>query len=459
MNTISFSYRRIFLVGLGFFSISVVWQLYNSFMPLMLGDFIESKAVRGFIMGLDNIANIFLIPVIGAWSDRIVNRGYGKRLPFLWAGMPAASLFLMLMPNYTSLWMLILTDIGFLLAMTLFRSPTVSMMPDVTPEAERSQANGIINFMGGVGALIALFVLGPLYDVEKSVPFYTGSAILLAAVLVLTVYLRRLYAQSSAPGSGKAGSSREASGEWADAGSETAVSGNRTAVTGSEPVFSRNETAGAGGEPAEAREGAPWTALLKEVRRIMTGRSHTTLVFTLLAIFFWFVGYSAVEAQFTTYAVEYLGLTEGDASLTLGFFSLTFIVFSIPSGMLARKWGRVRTIRYGIAGLIIAFALMFLIRDLAGIRAVMLFGGLFWALVNIHSYPMIVQHAPEGKLGLYTGVYYLFSSVAASIGPFLLGGVMDLFGYPALFAGALIAIGAAWWCMRRADVQPGVVQP
>lgn len=397
-----FDYRRIFVIGLGFFSISIVWQLYNSFMPLMLGDFIESKMIRGFIMGIDNIANIFLIPVIGAWSDRVLDRGYGKRLPFLWVGMPIAALFMLVMPHYTSLWTLILIDIGFLLAMTLFRSPTVALMPDVTPESHRSQANGIINFMGGIGALITLFMLSPLYDTDKLLPFYIGGGFLLAVIVILTLYLRKLHAK---------------------------------------PVL-RPDTAPPEAEPALKQ-------LFAEVRTIFTSKQHAPILYTLLAIFFWFIGYSAVEAQFTTYGVEFLGLKEGVASLTLGFFSLTFIIFAIPSGWIGKRWGRPRTIQYGIIGLVAMFILLFFIRDLLLIRIVMLLGGLCWALINIHSYPMIVKHATGAKIGLYTGIYYFFSSIAAAIGPFLLGGVMDAFGYPALFIGASLALVAALWCMRK----------
>lgn len=399
-----FSYRRIFVIGLGFFSISIVWQLYNSFMPLMLGDFIESKMLRGMIMGLDNLANIFLIPIIGAWSDRMANRGYGQRMPFLWVGMPLAALFLFIMPHYMNLWSLILIDIGFLLMMTLFRSPTVALMPDLTPETRRSQANGIVNFMGGVGALITLFLLSPLYDQDQAMPFYIGGAVLLVVIIVLTLYLRKLYASSP-------------------------ESVNEASSTSAE-------------EPA-------LKALFKETRQIFSYKEHFLIRYALLAIFFWFIAFSSVEAQFTTYGVEFLGLSEGIASLTLGFFSLSFILFSIPSGLLAQKMGRTQVIQTGIIGMFLLFILLFFLRDVILIRVAMLVGGLFCAFINIHIYPVIVQHAPQSGIGLYTGIYYIFSSVSAAIGPFLLGGVMDVFGYPALFIGANVALIAAFWCIRK----------
>src|SRR5690554_3715838 len=45
-----------------------------------------------------------------------------------------------------------------LVAMASFRSPTVALMPDITPKPFRSQANAIVNLAGGAGAGIAFFI-------------------------------------------------------------------------------------------------------------------------------------------------------------------------------------------------------------------------------------------------------------------------------------------------------------
>ncbi len=71
----------------------------------------------------------------------------------------------------------------------------------------------------------------------------------------------------------------------------------------------------------------------------------------LLAVFAWFVGYSAIETFFTSYGTFRLGVSESTAALLLGFFSVTFIAFSIPGGMLAERWGRRRTILTGLVAL------------------------------------------------------------------------------------------------------------
>lgn len=379
-----FSYNRIFVVGLGFFTISIAWQIYNAFMPLMLGEFIESKALRGMIMGLDNFANLLLIPIIGAWSDRL-HTSYGKRLPFLMVGMPLAAIFLFLMPNYHNLWTLIAIDIGFLLAMTLFRAPTVSLMPDITPSEKRSQANGIINFMGGVGALVALFGLAQIHKQNEALPFYIVAVIMLLVIITFVLVLKRIVPVTS------------------DKGDEGTSSGG----------------------------------LIQGLREIFTSQDRS-IIYLLLAIFFWFLGYSGVEAQFTTYGVESLGLLEGDAATLLGVFSLTFIIFAIPSGFLARFWGRKRTIQIGILGLSIVFVILFFVSNILLMQIFLLVGGMCWALINIHSYPMVVDMTTETKIGLYTGIYYLFSSLSQMAGPFLVGLFMDLLGNQFMFISSML---------------------
>src|SRR5690625_4535969 len=86
----AFSYGKILAIGSGFLALTLVWTVYKTYMPLLLGDFIESRAIRGRIMGLDNSMAIILIPVIGAWSDRLKSP-LGGTPPFIVIGMPIAA--------------------------------------------------------------------------------------------------------------------------------------------------------------------------------------------------------------------------------------------------------------------------------------------------------------------------------------------------------------------------------
>ncbi len=66
------NYGKTFLLGFGFFGVSVIWGVYNAFVPLFLANkFGLSPVWIGFFMTLDNIAALLIQPPVGAWSDRL----------------------------------------------------------------------------------------------------------------------------------------------------------------------------------------------------------------------------------------------------------------------------------------------------------------------------------------------------------------------------------------------------
>ena len=92
------------------------------------------------------------------------------------------------------------------------------------------------------------------------------------------------------------------------------------------------------------------------------------------------------------------------------------------------------------------------------LRGLLLVAGGAWALININSYPMVIDMTTANKIGTYTGLYYLFSSLAAVGGPLLLGGLIDLLntiaksgtlGYGSLFAFGFVSFALALLCMSR----------
>jgi MFS family permease len=58
--------------------------------------------------------------------------------------------------------------------------------------------------------------------------------------------------------------------------------------------------------------------------------------------------------------------------------------------------------------------------------------------------PIRRQHGRPGKTGAYTGLYYLFSSLAAIASPPLVGLLFDRLGYGILFKYALAGFVLAW---------------
>ena len=78
--------KRTLLVGFAFFLICVFWQAYDTIIPLMLTNkFGLDQTWSGVIMSFDNVLALFMLPLFGAWSDK-VNTKYGKRTPFIFIG-------------------------------------------------------------------------------------------------------------------------------------------------------------------------------------------------------------------------------------------------------------------------------------------------------------------------------------------------------------------------------------
>lgn len=384
------NYGRTFTLGLGFFVISIFWSLYNSYMPVFYDKFVGSTFLVGLAMTFDNIAALTIQPYFGGLSDRTSTR-FGRRMPFLLIGMPAAAVFFVFIPQVavsaSTIWPLLALTLLMNLFMSLYRTPTIALMPDITPSPLRSKANGIINFMGGLGALLVFFIGSMLYDIDVRMPFIVAAVI---AFLVIIILYWRIKEPAEA-----AGSARETSG------------------------------------------------IIPSLFEVLVSKDKSAL-FMLMAVFCWFLGYAGIDALFTLYGKYALGIKESAASFSLGFLSLAFLIFAIPSGFLATRIGRKTTIMTGIVGLLAVFMGLIFIKELTLVRALLLLAGIFWSLININSYPMIAEMAPEGKVGAYTGLYYVFQNAAAIASPPTFGKIIDLAGnWSLLFVLSFIAFVGA----------------
>ena len=62
------------LISLGFFTMGLMDILYDTYVPIFLGKYMTSNALVGFIMTLDNIFAIFLIPMMFYVIAKLVQR-------------------------------------------------------------------------------------------------------------------------------------------------------------------------------------------------------------------------------------------------------------------------------------------------------------------------------------------------------------------------------------------------
>lgn len=388
-------YKKTFLLGFGFFGISVIWSVYNSYVPIFLREYNLPLWLVGAIMTFDNIAGITIQPWVGFLSDRTRTQ-FGRRMPFLMVGAPIGALFFALIPilhlSIPIFPLLMAAIIIMNIAMAIFRTPTVALMPDITPSPLRSKANGIINLMGGLGTTLAFLGGAFLYRANRGLPFWFASLLMLVATAIVLLVIR---------------------------------------------------------EPKEyEQEGDTRTGVLATIREIITSQEKSAL-FILLAIFAWFIGYNAVETFWTTYGKEFLGIQESTAAAMLTYVSAAFLVFALPAGFIATRFGRRRTILAGLTILLVMILGGFFTTNMLYLTVMLVLSGIGWALININSFPMVSDIAPPGKIGSYTGLYYFFSMLAAITAPPLVGALMDLFGHRTLFLFAPFFMLLAMLCMLQ----------
>jgi MFS family permease len=399
-----FNYGKLFLIGFGFFGTSVLWSLYNTYVPILLEQkFFLDSAQIGFFMSLDNIAALFIQPPVGAWSDRLRTK-LGRRLPFILIGAPISAVAFGLVPLASSLPLFVACTVTTILAMAFWRTPVVALMPDVTPSRLRSQANGIINFMGGLGLVLGTSIGAMLVKQNQALPFWFGSLLVLIAAALVLIFVREPKVYEDNPNVEK-------------------------------------------------------PDLWKSLKDLFTSK-YDGAIRIFLAIFFWFIAYNAIEAFLSLYGINHLGLDQSGAGKLITSVGFSFLLFAIPAGFIGAKFGRKRTIGVGL--LIMIFVLLAtyflpketliqvhgrlpILGDIFTLTILLLLAGIGWACININSLPVVVDLTDPIHIGTFTGLYYLFSTLAAIAGPNINGWIVKLTGnnYATIFIIGPIFMAAA----------------
>ena len=405
------NYKRTLLVGLAFLSICAFWQLYDNVVPLILKNTFDiPDDIAGVIMALDNVLALFLLPLFGKLSDRTHTR-LGRRMPYILGGTLAAVVLMNLLPvadAARSLWLFVVALGLLLLAMGVYRSPAVALMPDVTPKPLRSKGNAIINLMGTLGGVFTLAATGLLVTRDAtgrenySALFLAVSILMLAAVVVLLLTIRE----------------------------------NRLAR---EVELQNLATQGEDATQAQADEtpstGAGFSSLDPALRR--------SLILILCSVSLWFMGYNAVTTAFTKYVSVQWGYDIKAASQCLMVATVGAVVSYLPVGFLSSRFGRKRVIQAGVLLLAACFGTAALFAQfspvLYGIFALV---GAAWAMINVNSYPMVVEISKSGDVGKYTGYYYTFSMAAQIVTPIVSGWLLEHVGYYTLlpYAAVMVAL-------------------
>ncbi len=405
------NYGRTMLVGLAFLSICAFWQVYDGIIPLILRDTYGVKdGPAGFIMSIDNILALFLLPWFGALSDK-----KGRRLPFVAVGTGIAVVLMMALPllaNSYGVWspstsiFIFLVVLGMLLvAMGIYRAPAVALMADVTPKPLRSKGNAVINLMGAFGGVYTLLMvkIAVQYAADGKANylylFLAVAALMVAAIviLLLTIPERKLVQQMKDINYG---------------------------VTEDEDQGKAIEENG--------KEKLPPDVL-------------KSLILILATIALWFMGYNAVTTAFTKYATHMWTDGLDKASTCLLVATVAAVISYLPIGMISSRIGRKRMIQIGLGTAVACFVFAALCARNYSIWLYPMFilVGFAQAAVTVNTFPMVWEISRVGNVGKYTGYYYTCSMAAQVITPTLSGYLIQFFGYNTLFPYAAIMVIAA----------------
>jgi len=277
-----------------------------------------------------------------------------------------------------------------LIAMSYYRTPAVSLMPDITPKPFRSVANAIINLMGVLGYIVATLIINAA--TEEFTP-YVRAFITLSLTMVAILLLFRFIVKEVA---------------W---------------------VKDMHRVSLEQGYETEAEEQARKDNVVTPLKK----EYQLSFWLIMVSVFLWFFSFNAVTTKFTDYASNVLEITNYVLPVTVA--NIAALIGFLPLAALANKIGRKKTVLLGILMLALGTLVgSFLTVETSWIvYLIMPIAGLGFAAINVNSYPMIVEMASGSNIGKYTGYYYTASMAAQIFTPLLSGALMTAFGLGLLF--------------------------
>ena len=496
--------KRTIFVGFAFFLICAFWQAYDALIPKILTDkFGMNQVWSGFIMALDNILAIFLLPLFGSLSDRCKSTR-GRRTPFIIIGTLAAALCFMGLSYMDNLQLAKLTEIKAVTdtessaerdaALRALYSADYDMgkVPTSPMESGAAADQSLANIYGDADTFVEtvnektventsewIVKARQAYAWRKTVESpgtLAGFIVILMAVLLSMSTFRSpavalMPDVTQKPLRSKANAIINLMGSAGGIlvlvlGIVFGTGKSENTLMAYTPFFcviAGIMLVSLGIFVCTVRE-VPWAKEAAKVNDALDAQAETaerstatqghlsagekkSLLFILASVVLWYMGYNAVTSKYSVYAGEVLGL---DFNLTMIIAQAAAILSYIPVGILSQKFGRKRMILCGVVFLGVSFGSAAFLREGSNIwlmNALFALAGIGWATINVNSYPMVVEMAKSGDVGKYTGFYYTASMAAQIATPILSGVFLTYVGMTTLFPYAAVFVCLAFLTM------------
>ena len=456
------NYKRTIFVGMAFLLITAFWQAYDAIVPLILTNhFGLPQTASGAIMSLDNILAVFMLPLFGTLSDKVMTK-LGKRTPFILVGTLSAVVSFIALMLIDAYQLNAVIDAGiperFNACADLLKEANEALK-EAGKAGNTVAVEAIQRSIEAINADIDLIVADTLEITLANLwPMIAFIAVLLLTLIAMATFRSPAVALmpdvTVKPLRSKGNAIINLMGT---------AGGILVLVLGTVFKTSANKYMQYTGyvlavcaimilglvvfistvkENKWAREMEEQTRALgldeggaddknskdsTEKRKLSKGELRS-LMLILASVALWYIGYNSITSKYSVYATNVLFF---DFNLTLIIAQAAAVIAYIPVGIISSRFGRKKTILAGVAMLaaavIIGNFVTFSTPEFL-MYPVFVLAGIGWATINVNSFPMAVELARGGDVGKYTGYYYTASMAAQIVAPILSGILYDIFG-------------------------------
>jgi Na+/melibiose symporter-like transporter len=354
-------------------AIALTWVIYNLYLPKLLAQMGFPIALTVTLLVIENLLSAVTEPVMGTLSDQ-KQQWVGSRLPFIAAGVVASSALFIAVPAVVVFGvgqiLLPILAVAWALAMTLFRSPALSLLGRYAFGSGLPKAASILTLVGALAGALAPLANEMILQWGAIAAFSIGSVVLLIAAATL----------------------RQTDSQLAD--SQLADSQLSESTDRLQPLSS-------------------------------VQLSWVQLAWVFAAGMFVSIGFRLMMQ-----VLPAVLKTQPDAnvSLIMGLVFVSVAITAIPAGSLAVRLGNAKAMQLGLGVMAGALLLVLGARQpaVSGLLAIVL--GAAFSLVSNGTIPFALAQVPPAKAGLGTGMYFsggaigasaffsLFSQIAPSVG-------------------------------------------
>ncbi|OPG09463.1 MFS transporter [Microbispora sp. GKU 823] len=404
---VSLSLRTTLLVALAVFALEATGNFYDAQVPPLIQHYVSSATAIGLVMGIDNVLGIFLGPWIGHRSDRTRSR-WGRRVPYLVVLTPVAALAFVLLPHAPSLPLLLLAIVVYALTANVLKPVATALLPDFVPLRHLSRGTAILKIGTSltiiVSALISIFVI----DEHPRLAFAIPAALMVGAVAVLAPTIH-----------------------------ETRSAGYRAAL------------AADNADAAGRSESSFW----RDIKTVL-GSGHPQARHFLVAAVLFLGAWAGLRSLLTPYGTETVGLTKGQAGGLSLVGGVAFILAAYPLAIAGRRYGHMMVARVGVGVFIVPMIAASLLPGRWSTMIALAVSSIGYASFAINATVAWWGFAPSNALvGVLTGIWTAVSAIAQTVGPAVVGALVDLTGWRWMLfdtgALALAALGLLWLVRER----------